>query len=174
MSRYSLRHLSDHLLSRDLATCVGKERASTADVLAHIAEFDARQLYRGAAYPSMTAYCLGELHLSEGATAKRLQAAHVAARFPVVFEMVADGRLHLSAVNLLAPYLGEENVKDLLSAAIHKSKAEIEQMLRERYPKSDVFTLVTPIPAGGPAPGQVYFVVRCHRCRHSPMPSSSP
>jgi hypothetical protein len=152
MSRYSLRHLSDHALSHDLAVSVGRERASTAEVLAHIAEFDARKLYREAGYPSMTAYCIGELHLSEDATAKRIQGARVARRFPVVFDRVADGQLHLSGLNLLAPYLREENAKQLLAAANHKSKAEIERFLAERFPRTDVLTLVTAIPTASPAP----------------------
>src|SRR5881396_2841104 len=113
MQRYSLSHLSDQALGRDLATLVARERAATADVLAHIAEFDARKLYLPAAYPSMTAYCIGELHLSEDAAAKRIQAAHVAQRFPVAFELVAEGRLHLSALNLLARHLTEDNAEEL-------------------------------------------------------------
>src|SRR5436309_245232 len=63
--------LSDQALGRDLATLVARERATTADVVAHIAEFDARKLYLPAAYPSMFAYCVGELHLSEDAVSKR-------------------------------------------------------------------------------------------------------
>jgi hypothetical protein len=44
---YSLSHLSDRELSRNLATVVAQERATTATLLAHIAEFDARRLYVG-------------------------------------------------------------------------------------------------------------------------------
>jgi len=34
-------------LLRDLAAVVARERSTTAEVLAHIAEVDARKLYRG-------------------------------------------------------------------------------------------------------------------------------
>src|SRR6266849_10664898 len=100
MQRYSLSHLLDDALRHGLSAAVSCERAATAELLAHIAEFDARKLYLPAAYPSMFAYCVGELHLSEDAAYKRIQAARVARQFPAIFPAVADSRLHLSAVCL--------------------------------------------------------------------------
>jgi len=47
VKRYALSHLSDDVLLRDLAAVVARERSTTAEVLAHIAEVDARKLYRG-------------------------------------------------------------------------------------------------------------------------------
>ena len=47
MRAYSLTHLSDPELHRGLASLVAQDRATTAVLLAHIAEFDARRLYRG-------------------------------------------------------------------------------------------------------------------------------
>ena len=125
MRAYSLSHLTDPELLRGLASLVAQDRATTATLLAHIAEFDARRLYLPAAYPSTFAYCVHELRLSEDAAYKRIQAARVARQFPVIFEALADGRLHLSAVGLLAPYLTSENADDLLAAATHRTKAEI-------------------------------------------------
>ncbi len=63
MKTYSLSHLSDHALLRDLAALVARDRETTAALLAHIAEVDARKLYLPAAYPSMFLYCVQELHL---------------------------------------------------------------------------------------------------------------
>src|SRR5437899_1573146 len=147
MNRYSLRHLSDHRLLHDLAAMVARERESTADVLAHIAEVSTRKLHLKAAYHSMTAYCIAKLHLSEGGAAKRVRAAHVARRFPIIFDMVADGRLHLSAVLALARYLRKGNVDELLAAAAHRTRAEIEAYLAQKFPRTDLLALVTAIPA---------------------------
>src|SRR5262245_36995850 len=113
---HPLSELSDAVLARDLAAAVVRERMSTALVLAHIAEFDRRKLYVPAGYPSMFLYCVQELRLSEDAAAKRIQAARVARRFPTILDAMAAGRLHLTAVNLLAPHLTEETAKDLLDA----------------------------------------------------------
>ncbi len=44
MNRYSLTHLSDQDLLRRLVALAAQDRANTADLLAHIAEADARQL----------------------------------------------------------------------------------------------------------------------------------
>ena len=86
----------------------------------------------------MRAYCLGELHLSEDAAYKRIQSARTARDFPAIFDAVAEGRLHLSAVVLLAPHLTEETTEEmankLLAGATHKSKSEIERFLAERFP----------------------------------------
>jgi len=152
MKRYSLSHLSDDSLLRGLATLVAQDRITTADMLAHIAEVDERRLYAPAGYPSMYAYCVGELRLSEDAAARRIQVARIARRFPAIFEAIARGRLHLTAVGLLAPHLVEHTASELLSAAEHKSKGEIERMLAERFPKSDLLTWVAAMPASDPVP----------------------
>jgi len=72
MSRYSLTHLADHVLLRDLGELVALDRATTADLLAHLAEVDARKLYLPAGYPSMYAWCVGELGFSEDCAWKRI------------------------------------------------------------------------------------------------------
>jgi 5-methylcytosine-specific restriction endonuclease McrA len=159
MHKYWLSHLSDGALSRELAALVSRDRATTAELLAHVAEFDLRRLYAPAGYSSMHAYCVGELRLSEDAAMKRLQAARLARGFPVIFGMVADGRLHLSAVCLLSHWLTHDNAKDLLAAATHRTKAEIEKLIAERFPRPDVPARVLPIAVPPavlePAPGQV-------------------
>src|SRR6266536_6564768 len=101
MCTYSLSHLSDSVLLRDLAALVAHDRATTARLLAHLAEVDERRLYLPAAYPSMYAYCVGELRLCEQAAFKRIRAARTARQFPAVFPALAEGRLHLSGVVLL-------------------------------------------------------------------------
>ena len=157
MPAYSLSHLSDRELLRGLVSLLAHERATTAAVLAHIAEVDARRLYLPAAHPSMYAYCVQELGLSEDAAYKRIQAARVARQFPVIFEALAEGRLHLTAVGLLAPHLIPENADELLAAAAGKTKIEIEELLAQRFPRSETMALVQALPASPPqlAPAQV-------------------
>lgn len=159
MKRYSLSHLTDGVLLRELSDLVALDRATTAEMLAHLAEVDARKLYLPAAYPSMFAWCVGELRFSEDAAYKRIQAARAARRFPAIFAAVADGRLHLAGACLLAPHLTHDTADDLLAAAAGKSKAEIERLLAGRFPRPDVPTAVRalmPGSSGGElAPGQV-------------------
>src|SRR5436309_6472945 len=138
MRAYSLSHLSDPELLRGLASLVAQDRATTATLLAHIAEFDARRLYLPAAYPSTFAYCVHELRLSEEAAFKRIHAARAARRFPAIFGALAEGHLHLSGVVMLAPHLTPENAEALLAVAEHKSKGELEWLLAQRFPRPDL------------------------------------
>lgn len=142
MKSFSLSHLSDPALLRSTAALVAQDRATTAALLAHLAEVDARKLYLPAAYPSMYAWCVGELKLSEDATFKRIRAARTAREFPEIFPMLADGRLSPSAVLLLTPYLTHENSDELLAAATGKASRDLERLLAERFPRPDVPSLV--------------------------------
>jgi 5-methylcytosine-specific restriction endonuclease McrA len=162
MNRYSLTHVPDPTLLRDLRALLARERATTAELLAHLAEVDTRHLYAAAGYPSMFAYCVDALRLSVDAAYKRIQAARTARRFPVIFSAVADGRLNLSGVVLLAPHLGEANADETLAAVAGRTKTEIEEWLARRFPRSELLPLVTALPAvQGPddqlAPGRVEF-----------------
>ena len=154
MDTYSLSHLSDDALLRGAESLLARERATTAALLAHLAEVDARRLYLPAAYPSMHAWCLGELHLSEDAAFRRIRAARTARRFPVLFRALAEGRLHLTAVVLLTPYLADENVDEWVALATHQTRARIQELLAERYPQLDVPTNLDCIIQLAPAPAE--------------------
>jgi len=148
MQSYSLSHVQDSVLLQDLASLAAHDRIATAAFLAHIAEVDARKLFAPAGYSSMFAYCVEELHLSEDATAKRIQAARAARRFPALFTALAEGRLHLTAIKLLAPYLTAANVDDLIVAATHRRQSEIEELIARLFsPPPPRVRLLTPIAA---------------------------
>lgn len=146
----SLSRLDGPAVLRDLKTAVAHERGCTAVVLEHIAEVEARRLYAPEGYPSMHDYCVRELNFTERSARKRIHAARTARDFPVIFEAVADGRLHLSGVVMLAPHLTPENVLELLGAAAHQTKAEIERLLARRFPRPDVPSRVVAIPGQAP------------------------
>jgi 5-methylcytosine-specific restriction endonuclease McrA len=128
---------------------VARGWADCAELLAHLGEVDARALYREESCDSVFTWCVRELHFSEGAAYRRITAARTARKFPVRFSSVAEGRLHLTAILLLAPYLTSGNVNELVAEATHKSKLEIERLLARRFPKPDV---ATEIRALAPAP----------------------
>jgi hypothetical protein len=151
VSNYSLSHLSDETLLRDLASLVARDRATTAALLAHVAEVDARRLYLPAAHPSMYSYCVQELRLSEDSACKRIRAARAARQFPRIFTAVAQGLLSLGAVVMLAPHLTPENAEELLTAGAHKSKSEIEGLLAERFPRPDLPARVVALSPTPPA-----------------------
>jgi len=100
---YSRNHLTDQSLLRGLDEHLSRERTSTAEILADLAEVEERGIHLAAAYPSMSAWCVGVLHMSADAAHRRLRAARVARQFPAIFSAMAEGRIHLSAVSLIAP-----------------------------------------------------------------------
>jgi 5-methylcytosine-specific restriction endonuclease McrA len=102
-------------------------------LLAHIAEVDDRGLYRLAGYPSMFGYCVGELRFSEDAAYKRIRAARAGRKFSELFTALADGRLHLAALYLLAPHFTLDNLDELIRAATHRSKSDIEELIAGRF-----------------------------------------
>ena len=61
--------------------------------------------------------------------------------------MLADGKLHLTAIAKLAPHLVEDNVDSLLARAAHRSKREIELLVAELAPQSDVPSRIRRLPA---------------------------
>jgi len=134
---YNLSHLDDEALLQGFASLLACDRRTTAQLLAHIAEIDARHLYLRLGFESMQAYCVRELHLSTDAAAKRLQVARLARELPVLFEAIADGRLHLFGVRLLAPRLNAQNVHELIAAAANRTGPEIELMLANRFPQAE-------------------------------------
>jgi hypothetical protein len=136
MNSYSLTHLSDAVLLRNLRLILARDGQLTAGLLAYLGEVDVRRLYAPAGFSSMFTYCLRELRFSEGAAWRRVQAARAARRFPVLFQAVSEGRLHLTAVCLVAPHLTPANIQELLRAVAGRSRGEIQEWLASRFPQA--------------------------------------
>jgi len=137
MDIYDVSHYSRAEVLRWLYSYGSKSNEVTALYLAFIGEADARKLYADEGFSSMHGLCVRRLYLSDSAAFKRIHAARAARRFPELFVAVADGRLHLSAVCMLAPHLTAENVASLMAEATHRRKFEIEQILAGRFPAPD-------------------------------------
>ncbi len=142
----ALARLDDLQLLGRLEELVSKRGQMTAELLAHLGEVDRRKLYLAQACSSMHGYCTARLHLSDAAAYRHIRAARLGRRHPLVLELVAAGKLHLSAVCLLSPYLTEANHRGLLKAAVHRSKRQIEVLIAERFPKPDAPSQLRKLP----------------------------
>src|SRR5262249_28528501 len=141
MKRIPVSRLSNEALIHELEESVAQDGSHTARQVALIAEVERRRLYAPAGYPSMYTYCVGRLHLSEDGSYKRIRVARAARMFPGILAALAEGRVHLSGLTMLAhhlKHLAAETVDELLAAMTHKSKREIERLLAERFPKPDL------------------------------------
>src|SRR5688572_65326 len=132
----STRRTDDDLLGH-AQMLAGRDRETTADLLADLGEIESRGLHRVAGHSSMFAYCVDELRLSEDAAYKRIQVARAGRKFPALLDALADGRLHLTGANLLVPHLTSENFDELLAAAKHARKSAIEEFLSRRFPRME-------------------------------------
>jgi hypothetical protein len=140
-------HLSDHDLMTAVPTLVGREHEATAHLIAHLAEVDVRELHVPAGFSSLFMYCHEGLGFSEDAAYNRKTAAQVARRYPEIVDMLADGRLSLTAVRVLAPVLTDANHSEAFAAATGKSKREVEKVAALLEPKPDVPPSVRKLPA---------------------------
>ena len=139
--------LSDRDLLDETVRVAARERCTTAELLALLAEVDARRLYLNEGYSSLFTYCTQVLHLSEPAAYGRITAARAARRFPIILARLADGDVTLTTVNLLAAHLTDDNHEALLDAARHRGKRDVERLVASLEAQPDISSSVRRIPA---------------------------
>jgi 5-methylcytosine-specific restriction endonuclease McrA/phosphoglycolate phosphatase-like HAD superfamily hydrolase len=125
---------------------VDEDRRNTASLIAYIAEIDRRKLYLEHACSSMFAFCTERFGMSEAITHKRIRTGRAASRFPCILGMLARGEIHLTAIHLLAAHLTEENHREVLRRARHRSTREIEKLVAELAPQPDVPSTIRALP----------------------------
>ncbi len=147
MTLPEIAHLSDDSLTDAVKRTAGRERAAMADLVALLAEFDARRLYLAQGCSSLFVYCTRVLHLSEHAAYGRIEAARLSRRVPLVLDRLAAGELTLTAACLLTPVLTTDNHREVLDDARHRTKREVEQLVASRRPRPPAPTIVRKLPA---------------------------
>ncbi|HUG52184.1 MAG TPA: hypothetical protein VMR21_01225 [Vicinamibacteria bacterium] len=139
--------LSDPELVNALTGLAGAERQSTAALIVHLAEFDARRLCEAAGFSSTFSYCVKVLHLSEDAAVNRIKAARAARRFPLVLDLLLSGALSPTTARMVARHLTPANHEELLAAAAGRTRQEVEALLARIFPRPDVRPSMRPLAA---------------------------
>jgi hypothetical protein len=135
---WSLEEVADELIERRLADLLQSGGRTEARVLAHLAEMDERRLHLRAGFGSLFEYCLKRLRMSEDEACRRIGAARLARRFPAIFALIDQRKLHLTGACLLRHYLTPENHRELLAEACGKTRRQLEELLATRFPQPDV------------------------------------
>ena len=143
--------LSDDALLAHVRDLVSRDRACTVELVAHLAELDARNLCL-ARSRSLFRYCTEVLRLSEHAAYTRIGAARVARRFPMVLDLLADGSVNVTTVTLLAAHLTEDNHRGVLREATQKTKEEVKEIACRLAPKPPVKTVIRAVATPAAAP----------------------
>jgi HNH endonuclease len=146
MNMTSVQSLSDQELIHNLEGAAAHERGATVQLVALLAEMDARRLFLEQGYSSLFGYCTKRLHLSEHAAYGRIEAARAARRLPLLLEKLTDGSITLTTICLLSNHLTEENHKQLLEAARHKTRREVEELVAALHPMPPVPSSVRRLP----------------------------
>ena len=121
------------------------EKRCMANVIAFLGEVEERRMHLEAAYGSMFAFCQKKLRLSDGESFRRLRAARLVRRFPILLPALAERRVSLSNVVLMHDHFTEENVGELLGRMEGKTKLEVKELIAALAPKPDVPATVTPV-----------------------------
>ncbi len=133
--RMDLRDCSDQELFSSIAKLVGSHRELTAALVAHLGELEERRLHLLAGFSSLYDFCTKALGMSDGEAFRRILAARLGRRFPVVYSLLASGDVNLSTLELLREWMTEENCEELLAAVTRKSKREVQLLLVTRFPR---------------------------------------
>ncbi|MEQ1833874.1 MAG: HNH endonuclease signature motif containing protein, partial [Candidatus Eisenbacteria bacterium] len=118
-----------------------QESGATAGLLACLAVFDERRSHSDLGYSSMLDYCQRDLSFTEDVAKKYLRAARIARARPVLFDMISDRRLTVSAVLTLGPLLESGMHDDLIAAAVGKSREELDWLIANRCPRPEMLEL---------------------------------
>jgi hypothetical protein len=122
-------------LDRRLADLVRSERHLVVQFVVELAGFAKRELYRELGYTSLFYYCVRQLGLSKSSAFRRSEVARLIARFPVIADRLAEGRLSIRALVELREVLTEENHAGVLTRAEGKSQEEAQILAVEYRPK---------------------------------------
>jgi len=145
--------LSDPDLLAHLCALAGKERETSAELVAHLAVLDERPfLYAADGHGSLFSYCTRTLRLSEDAACNRIDAARACRRFPVILERLASGELSLASVRMLRPHLTPENHAAVLERACGRSRPELLALIAELAPRPDVPASIRKLPTPAQVP----------------------
>jgi hypothetical protein len=133
MQALPLSHLSDHDLFTELRQSCAEGNRLTAERLAFLGEVEERRLHLLMASPSMYDFCRRRLGMSEGRAHRHVAGARLGRRYPFLLPQIANGELYLSTLTLMAPYLTDENIHELLEETRGKSRTQVDVILSLKF-----------------------------------------
>ena len=143
----AIQGLDANSLERRLCDLLGDERNVQADFLLHFAEFARRKGYEKLGHKNLWNYCRKKLGLAEATTFRRIHAAVLLRKYPIVEAYLRDGRLCMTRLVKLEKILTPVNARQLFDRASGASKREIEELVAELAPRPIPKPLLRKLPA---------------------------
>jgi len=162
--------LSDEALLNRLKALSNHERDATVELIAHLAELDRRRAHLGEGPGSIYMYCHDVLGYPEDAAWNRAATANAVRRYPVILSWLADGSLNVTTVRMLRPVLTQDGHIAVLTEARHRSKKEVEVIVRRLDPKPDAPSTIRKVPDPDQAPVSLPLNVTRPRTEDTPPP----
>ncbi|MEK6705485.1 MAG: hypothetical protein AABZ06_06830 [Bdellovibrionota bacterium] len=104
-----------------------EERKLLIEFLVCLREFDLRKLYLEDGYSSLFSYLTQCLGFSEGSAYRRIQAARLSFKYPLILERLEHGKLTLSALSAVSQILTQDNCAVVLSECEKLTKRGVEK-----------------------------------------------
>ena len=140
---------STSLLSTlDMAWTAGNR--ALAKMIAYLGEIERRGLHVEMGCASMWAFVERRFGLTGGSAHRRLTAATLVRRFPVILARVEQGDIHLESLCALKDVLTEANVDALMAATAKKTLREVQHIVACLAPKPDVAATIRKLPEAAP------------------------
>ncbi len=118
------------------------ERAFLVEFLDNLIEMEERRIAVELGFSSVFVYCAEHLRMPKATTWRRTTCAKLMARFPIVREYLADGRLCERTLPYLRDVLEEERLTEILDRAAGRTEEQIKLLVAALAPqpaKPDLF-----------------------------------
>lgn len=179
MKGVDISKLTNEEVWRRFLSLAAEERVVIADLVACLAEVDSRTLVRKRDWPSLFEYCVYSLHWSESAAYRRIRAARAVRRYPIILDMLRDGRLHLEGVVILHAFIDDADFASLLLKAAGMTTKRIESLVADRRRDPPVrdsmrFVGISPHPVMAAEPPAALDFTPIHLPDHAGSPVDAP
>ena len=111
------------------------ERSLLVELLGLLAELDRRRTVLALGFSSLFSFCTDRLGLTKASAFRRTTAARLLARFPVIAEYLADGRLNLTTLVELRDVLDEAHATEILDRAAGRTEDQVKQLVAALRPQ---------------------------------------
>jgi 5-methylcytosine-specific restriction endonuclease McrA len=130
-----LADLPDHALTTRLLEIRTHERTLLVELLRLLAELDRRRTVLTLGFSSLFSFCTDRLGLTKAAAFRRTTAARLLARFPIIAEYLADGRLNLTTLVELRDVLDEAHATEILDRAAGRTEDQVKELVAALRPQ---------------------------------------
>ena len=146
VNRIDIAGLPSGELTSRLYSLRAAERQLLVEFLAYLGELDARKVFLELGFKSTFAFCTDHLGLTRSSAYRRMTAARLMVRFPVVAEYLADGRLGLTTLVELREVLSEEAPASVLDRAAGRTEDEVRVLVAALNPRPAPADLLRRLP----------------------------